>query len=390
MNDLLERLAAALLTAAAQLLPREAATWAAAMRRELAEAPDSWAAVWFAAGCLRAALALAATARIGAARELVNTARRSRSMTNILRRPRLLGLACGALAVTAGLTYLSLAGAPSRYLLVNLLALALGATMWVALGRTADSRLPGAGLAVLALAGGLLVTALFGIAVNGASRWIQLGPIGVQTSLVLVPAMIVVYARRSDVIGTVGMVVAALALALQPDRAMAGVLAAGLLVIAISARGRLPALAAGAAILAFGWTLSAPDTLPAVPYVDQVFFTAFGVHPLAGVAVVAGAALLLVPAVARTSGEEAERPVLFAFGACWLAVVAAAALGNYPTPLVGYGGAAVLGYLLSAAMLPSGARHKGSSLALGEEPALGRRSGGRLSRLGLARSAAPC
>jgi hypothetical protein len=34
-------------------------------------------------------------------------------------------------------------------------------------------------------------------------------------------------------------------------------------------------------------------------------------------------------------------------------VVAAAALGNYPTPLVGYGGSAVLGYLLSAALLPT-------------------------------------
>jgi hypothetical protein len=37
-------------------------------------------------------------------------------------------------------------------------------------------------------------------------------------------------------------------------------------------------------------------------------------------------------------------------------VAAAAALGNYPTPLVGYGGSAVLGYLLSVALLPAGAR----------------------------------
>jgi hypothetical protein len=36
--------------------------------------------------------------------------------------------------------------------------------------------------------------------------------------------------------------------------------------------------------------------------------------------------------------------------------VLAAALGNYPTPLVGYGGSAVLGYLLSVALLPGGAR----------------------------------
>ena len=389
MNDLLERLAAALLTAAAQLLPREAATWAAAMRRELDEAPDSRAAVLFAAGCLRAALVVAVTARLGAARELIQPPPGSRPLTNMLQQPRRLGLACGALAVAAGLAYLSLAGAPSRYLLVNLLALALGAAMWVALGRTANARLAGAGFAVLALAAPLLVTALFGAAVNGAARWVQLGPISLQTSLILLPPMIVLYARRPDGIGTAGMSVAALALALQPDRAMAGVLAAGLVAVALSARGRLPALAAATAAPAFGSTLFAPDTLPAVPFVDGVFFTAFGVHPLAGAAVVAGTVVLLLPAAARISGEGAERPALLAFGGCWLAVVAAAALGDYPTPLVGYGGSAVVGYLLSVALLPCGARRTSRSVAPEGEPAVRRRSRETLSRLGLVRWAAP-
>jgi cell division protein FtsW (lipid II flippase) len=269
-------------------------------------------------------------------------------LTNILRRPRLLGLGCGALAVMAGLTYLSLAGAPSAYLLVNLLALALGAAVWAALGRTASSRLPGAGAAVLVLATGLLATALFGVAVNGAARWIQLGPISVQTSLVLVPAMIVLFARRPDVVG------------------------------------------AAAAIAGSVWTLVAPDTLPAVPFVDQVFFSAFGVHPLAGAVVVTGAVVLLVPAVARISGREVERAAPSAFGACWLVVIAAAALGNYPTPLVGYGGSAVLGYLLSVALLPSGARDSSSELALDRETAGVPGRGEPLSRLGLVRSGAPC
>ena len=37
--------------------------------------------------------------------------------------------------------------------------------------------------------------------------------------------------------------------------------------------------------------------------------------------------------------------------ATWLAVVAFAFAGNYPTPLVGYGSSAILGYCLSAAVL---------------------------------------
>ena len=45
-------------------------------------------------------------------------------------------------------------------------------------------------------------------------------------------------------------------------------------------------------------------------------------------------------------------PTYAAFGAVWLAVILAAALGNYPTPLVGYSGSAILGYLLSLLGLP--------------------------------------
>ncbi len=38
-------------------------------------------------------------------------------------------------------------------------------------------------------------------------------------------------------------------------------------------------------------------------------------------------------------------------GAAWSLVVLAALMGNYPTPLVGYGGSAIVGYLLSLAVL---------------------------------------
>jgi hypothetical protein len=50
--------------------------------------------------------------------------------------------------------------------------------------------------------------------------------------------------------------------------------------------------------------------------------------------------------------DPPRRPGHAVFGAVWLAVIVAAALGNYPTPLVGYGGSAILGYLLSLLYLP--------------------------------------
>lgn len=271
-------------------------------------------------------------------------------MNSLLDRPRLLGLVCAVAAVGLGLFYLSAAGAPAAYSFVNLAALVLGLTSWLALGPAASSRLDGP--ACLLLAGALLLTALFGMEVEGAARWVRLGPLNLQASLILLPPMLLLYARRADPIGTAAMVVAAAALAAQPDRAMAGALLAGLIGTTAARPGAWPATATAAAALAFGWTLFVPDALPAVPYVDRVFAGAFALHPLAGTAVATGAAALLVPALAGLMRGAGDRAALLAFGGCWAAIVAAAALGNYPTPLVGYGGSVVLGYLLSAALLP--------------------------------------
>ncbi len=389
MNALVRRLASRTLAAASGLLPRQLSPWARAMERELAEIAGDRAALLFAAGCLRAVLGLAVAARL---RSLWATARSVLfplapsnwsllTMTRISARPRLLGLICGAGAVGMGMAYMLAAGAPSRYLLVNLAALVLGATAWLALGRTASSRLAGAGPVILALALPLLLTGFFGLAVDGASRWVSVGPLNLQVSLIVLPVMLILYARRPDAIGTAGMIAAALALAVQPDRAMAGVLVAGLLGLLCATPGRLPFTATSASLLAFGWTLIMPDTQPAVPYVDRILYTAFDVHPLAGVAVLIGAAIVVVPALMVATKAAGERPALLAFGGCWLGMVVAAALGNYPTPLVGYGGSAVLGYLLSVALLPGGALQTRGSAASGPRPATDRGSDATTSEL---------
>ena len=96
-----------------------------------------------------------------------------------------------------------------------------------------------------------------------------------------------------------------------------------------------------------------------MPIVNQIFYSSFAVHPLAGMAVLAGAVLMIVPACVgyRRDARNRDRKSWYAvFGMVWLAVIAAAALGNYPTPLVGYGGSAIVGYLLGLTGLPRAGR----------------------------------
>jgi cell division protein FtsW (lipid II flippase) len=250
---------------------------------------------------------------------------------------------------------MSAAGASPVHLAVNALSLVMGLALFAMIPSTGLAlRLSGGVL--VAFGGLLLATALFGVSVEGASRWIRVAGLSLQISLVVLPAMLVAFARGRGLLATIGMILAAVALALQPDRAMAGALAAALAVLAIYRQDRWVFSAFAVSVAGFAITMTRPDSLPAVPYVDQILYTAFLVHPLAGLVVVGGALLLIVPAIAGLRSDPQNREVHAVFGAMWLGVVAAAALGNYPTPLVGYGGSAILGYALSLSFMPGKAR----------------------------------
>ena len=284
------------------------------------------------------------------------------NLLDILDRPRVLGIICAIGAVIFGVIYMAFANAPTRYLGINLGALAIGLTMLALLGRTvmAGQRWKDGG--IVTIAGALLATALFGLQVDGAARWVSLGGLAIQPSLLLLPVMIVAFSSIRSALSTVGIIAAATAMALQPDRAMAGMLALSLAVLAIIRRDRHVALALAASLTSFAVTLARADTLSAVPYVDQILYLSFDVHFGVGLMVSGGVALLLVPAIVGWSRDPDNRATYAAFGAAWFAVIMAAAIGNYPTPIVGYGGSAIIGYALSLLALPKlSAVHAGAA-----------------------------
>jgi len=325
-------LAGAIVRLAAVILPAPLRDWGRAMAAELGTIERPGAALAFAFGCLA-----------GAFRQ---------AMSSHLHRPRRLAALCAIGATGLGLAYMIAAGAPLSYLATNAAALAIGL---LAVGVLTDAgRLwrIGGGAVGIGIACLILLTSLFGVSADGATRWISAGGILLQPDLFLVPVVALGFARTRDSASLLAVLIAALALALQPDRAMAGALAAGMAALALALPGRKVLVALGAALAAFAATLARADASPAMPFVDQIFYSSFGVHPLAGLAVLAGAALMLVPAIAGYVRDPDHRPAYAVFGAVWLAVILAAALGNYPTPLVGYSGSAILGYLISLLGLP--------------------------------------
>jgi hypothetical protein len=269
----------------------------------------------------------------------------------------------GAAAVLCGLLFLQQTGAPPRLLLLNLAALGIAVAVLaivrlVPLSGTAARR-----ILLLLAATALLATALFGATAEGATRWVLVGGLSLQPSLILVPVLLLAHVSKSDGWSSAAVALSALAMALQPDRSIAAVIAAVVLVDAGFRRTAAAWLLAAACSAAFAATLLQPDHLPAVAHVDQLLWTSFAAEPLAATAIWAGTLLLFVPAGALWRGGQ--RAEAAAFAALWSILVASALLGNYPTPLVGYGASAILGYLLAALAWPalSGASSKAAAFA---------------------------
>ncbi|MEG3143343.1 FtsW/RodA/SpoVE family cell cycle protein [Sphingomonas sp. RT2P30] len=337
-----DHVARALLWLAGLILPPPLRHWGMAMRHELDVAGSGAAACRFALGCLGSAVRVAAAYHVvalmgGNAGAGIGVMSGSNDMMN---EPRHLVFASAAGATLIGLAQLALAGAPLRYLAINAAALVIGVALVGIV--TIAARAGRAAQLVAAMAPGLvlLATSQFGVSIDGATRWIGIAGIQIQPSMMLMPALAIHFAATRDRLGA---------------------LAAGMVALALARPERVVLAAAAAALAGFAVVLAQPDRLPAVRHVEQVLFSSFAVHPLAGVAVVLAMLLMIAPAWIGYRRDRAAAAPWLVFGAVWLGVIAAAALGNYPTPLVGYGGSAIIGYVLGLAALPRWAAPAGSA-----------------------------
>lgn len=264
----------------------------------------------------------------------------------------------GTGAVLCGLLFLGQTGAPLRLLLINLVTVGVGVALVAIVRLLPPLPRQARGPALVAAALALIATALFGVSSEGASRWVLAGGLALQPSLILVPLLLLAHVARPDRWSGFAVALAALAMALQPDRSVAAAILAVTLVDAAFRRSPAASGLAAAALGAFAVTLLRPDRLPAVPHVDQLLWTSFSAEPLAVTALWAGTLLLFLPALLLWRGGG--RPQAAAFAALWSTLVLSALVANYPTPLVGYGASSILGYLLAALALPALADRPGS------------------------------
>lgn len=252
------------------------------------------------------------------------------------------GVAALALLVPcgAGLVYLALFGAPSSYLYVNAGALAAG-VLWALFGKLPSNE-KSSRILMFALVAALGLPLLTGPEVFGIARWVPLGGINLYVGMTVIPLLAALSARDVKY-GHIAQLSAMLLALFQPDPASA-------LAITIAALGAAVVQNHpnwGAYILFALLTLGATvflANLPPQEFVERVIFDLFGQSPLAAILL----SLSLVTSIALILGAPgADKAARVALAGTLFGFTLASLIGDYPTPLIGYGAATVIGFGLA-------------------------------------------
>lgn len=247
--------------------------------------------------------------------------------------PALLAL---ALPVHAGLAFLHFAGAPQQYLIINAIALVL------ALGLAAFLRAPtirrNRRILMMALLCALFVPLITGPSLDGVTRWLPLGPAQLHTGSLLLPAIIALAARERETIAP-ALLVCVLAGLLQPDAALGFAIVFALAGLHDATRDWRIGLAC---IIGFFASLAMAyrGNPPPQDFVERVLVDAAGVSIGASLGLftsLTASFLLILFAI------PAEKPVRHGLAGCLFGFTIMSLMANYPSVLIGYGAAPILG-----------------------------------------------
>ena len=263
-------------------------------------------------------------------------------------------------ALIIGLAVMSRAGVPAGIWIRNLAATLVGVLVVVAARGLRTSRTPRTALRpwLVAPALALLWVTLLAPGIDGVHRWLGVGPLQLHVGAVVLPSLLVLLAGLDWAHSAAVAVLTVTATLLQPDGAQAASFAAGWCVWAGMTHGRRAATVLAVVAVLAGAAWLRPDPLGSVAHVEEIVGLAFGQGPLWGV--LSFCALALLPAPFLMSRKQWAGAAL----AVYMAVtIAAAWLGNYPVPILGYGISPILGYYLAVALL-TGSDHGGRPTGL--------------------------
>ena len=256
--------------------------------------------------------------------------------------PALLAL---AIPVLAGALYMALADAPLHYALTNVGALVL-ACLWILGGRgphTALSRHLMTGILLFTLLTPLAVSPeMTSITGDKVLRWFPLWGLNLHTGMLAAPPLCILAARHRT-LGAPILLAAIGCVWFQPDAATGFALtfaAVGLHHVTRDWKVGVVAIAGFFASI----NMALRGELPARPFVERVLVDAAGTSVFVAIGLTLALAAAFALILLAVPFDRAKRFTLagLLFGFAVLAL-----MSNYPTPLIGYGAAPILGFGLA-------------------------------------------
>ena len=251
--------------------------------------------------------------------------------------------------VITGIVFMAFAGAPVSFVLANTVAaFALAIGFW----RVPQMSLRSSLLAVTVILPALLACTFVGPTVDNVHRWIALGPLKLHVAMLLLPFLATQMFRHDKQLISVTVILSAIIIALQPDRASAAALfLTSLCWLCFMRNGwsLVTVVGSGSSLLS---TMLKADTLPPARFVENVISDAAVIH--VGIAVLLTATMMLAIAASLFAGLRnglARGAPFIAWSACLIGYFLASCAGPYPIPLLGYGVSPILGFGLALAMM---------------------------------------
>jgi cell division protein FtsW (lipid II flippase) len=244
-------------------------------------------------------------------------------------------------AVLAGIAFMLLGGAPAHYPAINAAAFATGVVLLLLLSPAITNR--AVTIIVFAASLALFLPLIIGPDLEGIHRWIALGPVQLHAGMFLLPLVMALLPRLNPKAQNAAFLCAAIAISAQPDRASAMALLGGAFGMAVVQRDRWAGVSVAIALLSVSVTFVRADPLDPVPFVETVLPDAWAIHPLIANVLV----LTLIAAIALPVRQGGE---MWSLAGAWAGFAFASFIGAYPTPLIGYGAAPIIGFALGLAM----------------------------------------
>lgn len=273
-------------------------------------------------------------------------------MGRALRR-RLPALLALALPVVAGLAFLHLGGAPQHYLWVNsgALIIALLAATVVAKGSVLVRR-----VLVVALLAGLFAPLVTGPWLDGVARWIPVGPFRLHAAGLLLPSLLVLALEDREYAPPI-LLAAVIAGLLQPDAALGfTIVFATVGFHDVTKDWRIGVVT----IIAFfaALVMAVRGNPRPQDFVENVLVDAAAISPVL-------AAVLFLSLVASffiiLHAIPAPKAMRYTLAGCLFGFTILSIMANYPSILVGYGAAPILGFGFGLGLACTGAAENSAS-----------------------------